>query len=444
MLERALTPYMRHLVGRYMHFSPAGEGLLPTPDANKNYLLYVHIPFCEALCPFCSFHRVLLKQPKADLYFDALRSEIRRYHDMGFRFVDVYVGGGTPTVVPRQLIETLQLVRSLFPIQRISVETNPNHLVPVNLQALKNAGVDRLSVGVQSFDDRLLSEMGRLERYGSGQELVARLKASYGVFNTLNVDMIFNLPHQTLASLERDIGILTEEPIADQVSFYPLISAATTTKAMRKEMGQVTHHRERRYYEKILAGMLPSYQPSTAWCFARKRGLVDEYIVDHEDYIGVGSGAFSYVNGGFYSSSFSIDRYIDHIVSGRSAIVMGRKLSEWERLRYEFLIRLFGLELDWNRMRRAHPVALLTPLLKERLFFELVGAIRRDGGQYRLTKKGMYLWVVMMREFLAGVNNFRDEMRVHIRTERLLSRVTRSAGRSQPEEHGSLAQAEGR
>jgi coproporphyrinogen III oxidase-like Fe-S oxidoreductase len=443
LLERALTPYMRHLVGRYMHFGPAGEGLLPTPDANKNYLLYIHIPFCEALCPFCSFHRVLLKQPKADFYFDALRREIRWYHDKGFRFADVYVGGGTPTVVQRQLLETLQLVRSLFPIQKISVETNPNHLGAASVRALKRAGVDRLSVGVQSFDDRLLNEMGRLQRYGSGQEIVARLKDIYGIFNSLNVDMIFNLPHQTRASLERDIGILTEEPIADQVSFYPLMSAATTTKAMRKDMGRVTLHRERRYYEKILAGVTPTYQPSTAWCFARKRGLVDEYIVDHEEYIGVGSGAFSYLSGTFYSSSFSIDRYIENIVSGRSAIVMGRKLSDWEQLRYEFLIRLFGLDLDWERMRRSHSASLLAPLWKERLFLTLIGAIRRDGGCYRLTSKGMYLWVVMMREFLSGVNNFRDEMRSHIRTERLLSRVLRSAGRSKPAEHGSFAEAEG-
>jgi coproporphyrinogen III oxidase-like Fe-S oxidoreductase len=423
MLERVLTPYVRHQFRRTMHFSPAGEGLLPIPDPNKQYLLYIHVPFCEALCPFCSFHRVLLKQPRANRYFNALRREIHSYKDKGFRFVDVYVGGGTPTVLPEQLLETLQLVRSLFPIQRISVETNPNHLNSGTFAALEKAGVDRLSVGVQSFDDGLLAEMGRLKRYGSGKEIVARLKAAYGVFNTLNVDMIFNLPHQTAASLGRDIDTLTGESIADQVSFYPLMSAPSTTRAMLKDMGRVSYNRERSFYEQILKGMAPTYHPSTAWCFARERGLVDEYIVDHDDYVGVGSGAFSYVDGRFYSSSFSINRYIDRVERGRAAIVMGRKLSDWERLRYELLIKLFGLELDWSQLCGSRPNSWLVPLWKERLALQLIGALQRDGNRYRLTTSGMYYWVVMMREFLTGVNNFRDEMRAHIHAERLLART---------------------
>jgi coproporphyrinogen III oxidase-like Fe-S oxidoreductase len=423
MLERILSPYMRRLARHYMHFGPAGKGLMPAADPARRYLLYVHIPFCEALCPFCSFHRVLLRQPKADHYFAALRREIRSYQNRGFRFVDVYVGGGTPTVIPEQLLETLQLIRSLFPIERVSVETNPNHLNATTIDVLKQAGVDRLSVGVQSFDDRLLNDMGRLRHYGSGEEIIARLKDVYGTFSTLNVDMIFNLPHQSLKSLQRDIEILTTQPIADQVSFYPLMSAATTAKAMGREMGQVTFDREHRFYATILATLVPTYQPSTAWCFGRQHGLIDEYIVDHDNYIGVGSGAFSYVDGAFYSSSFSIDRYIDHINSGRSAIVMGRRLSDWERLHYEFLMKLFGLEVDWEQMVCGRPKSWLEPLWKERHALELLGVIERDGGLYRLTPKGMYYWVVMMREFLTGVNNFRDEMRAHIGAERILQRA---------------------
>lgn len=423
MLERILTPYVRHQFRRTMHFTPAGEGLLPAAEPNKPYLLYIHVPFCEALCPFCSFHRVLLKQPKANRYFDALRREIQSYKDKGFRFVDVYVGGGTPTVLPEQLLETLQLVRSLFPIERISVETNPNHLTPDTLKTLGEAGINRLSVGVQSFDDRLLNEMGRLRRYGNGKEIVERLKAAYGVFDTLNVDMIFNLPHQSAASLGRDLDILTSEVIANQVSFYPLMGAPSTAKAMLKEMGRVNYKRERGLYEQILERMIPTYQPSTAWCFARERGLVDEYIVDHDDYVGVGSGAFSYVDGTFYSSSFSIGRYIDRIEHARPAIAMGRKLSDWERLRYELLIKLFGLQLDWSQLRRSRPRTWLVPLWKERLALQLIGALRRDGSGYRLTRIGMYYWVVMMREFLTGVNAFRDEMRAHIHAERALSKA---------------------
>lgn len=423
MLEHALMTYLRRLNRRSMRFGPAGTDIMPVAAPGRKYLLYIHIPFCEVLCPFCSFHRVQLKRPKADRYFEGLRRELRYYSDAGFEFADIYVGGGTPTVIPEELGKTLALCRELFPIERVSIETNPDHLTRQRCDALLEMGVNRVSVGVQSFDDDLLKAMGRYERYGSGAEIRSRLKEAAGVFETLNVDMIFNQPHQTLVSLQRDIDILHTDLSADQVSFYPLMPAATTAKAMSKSMGKITFRREREFYSSILANMRPTFQPSTAWCFARQPGLIDEYIVDHDNYIGVGSGAFSYINGYFYSSSFSIERYINRVSRGNPGIVMGRALGETERLRYRFLLGLFGLRLDWNAFLRDAPHTLLPPLWKERLFFKLIGAIRKDAGHYRLTDNGMYYWVVMMREFLTGVNNFRDEMRSHIRIERMLDKI---------------------
>ena len=175
-------------------------------------------------------------------------------------------------------------------------------------------------------------------------------------------------------------------------------------------------------YQGIVAGLAPEYRPSTAWCFSRGHDLVDEYIVEHDEYVGVGSGAFSYVNGCFYSNSFSINRYVQAIDSGLTGIVLGRKLSERERLRYRFLVGLFGLRLDWETMRHDTGFAKPGPLWQERLFFTLLGSIRKDGKYYQLTKRGMYHWVVMMREFLTGADNFRSEMRAHISAERELKR----------------------
>ena len=355
-------------------------------------------------------------------YFDALRKEIRYYKDAGFVFDDVYVGGGTPTVLPEQLERTLTLIRSLFPVKRVSVETNPDHLAAARLEQLRDMGINRLSVGVQSFDDRLLKAMGRFARYGSGEQIIERLDRAAGLFDTLNVDMIFNQPLQTLESLDRDLDILTTHRIADQVSFYPLMPASTTARAMSHEMGRLTLQNERRFYENIVSKMGTVYEPATAWCFSRRKGAMDEYIVDHDEFIGVGSGAFSHVSGCFFSSSFSVERYIERVNAGFSGIVMGRRLSEREQLRYRFLVSLFGLELDWDKLRREAPQSLIAPLWKERVLFTLTGSIRRHGSHYRLTRKGMYHWVVLMREFLVGVNNFRDEMRHHIRQERFVSR----------------------
>ena len=185
-------------------------------------------------------------------------------------------------------------------------------------------------------------------------------------------------------------------------------------------MGRVTFRNERSMYERIVHGLQPKYVPSTAWCFGRSSELVDEYIVDHDEYIGVCSGAFSYIGGCFYSSSFSIDRYLKFVKNGRIGIVMGRKLSSQERLRYRFLVGLFGLHLDWDAIRKVDDSGWPGPLWKERLLFSLLGSIQKDGDGYRLTNKGMYHWVVMMREFLTGADNFRNEMRAHIRAEQIL------------------------
>ncbi len=390
----------------------------PQPQAEQRYLLYVHVPFCESICPFCPFHKVLLKEDRAHHYFAALREEIRRYHKRGFDFSSVYVGGGTPTILPDELCETLTLIRSLFSIEQICVESNPNHLVPETIRQLKEAGVNRLSVGVQSFDDSLLREMQRYTPYGSGQEIVEWLKGAQGVFDTLNVDMIFNFPHQTSASLERDIQILRDELRVDQVTFYPLMAAATTQKAMSKTIGKVTYGREQELYELILMGMQNEYRPTTGWCFSRgATTMLDEYIVEYDEYLGVGSGAFSYLDGVFYSTTFSINRYIEYIGKGRVAIVSERRFDLIEQMRYDFLLKPFGLILDGNAMTQKYGKAWRRALWKELLFFTMLGALKREGGVYRLTRRGMYYWVVMMREFLSGVNYFRKEMRGHIRSE---------------------------
>ncbi len=118
----------------------------------------------------------------------------------------------------------------------MSIETNPNHLDPQSLERYRAAGVTRLSVGVQSFDDGLLAGMDRLEKYGSGELIEARIAAVQGLFPTLNVDMIFNLPGQTLAMLNRDLSILRKLRV-DQISFYPLMTAPTARHKMERSMG---------------------------------------------------------------------------------------------------------------------------------------------------------------------------------------------------------------
>ncbi len=378
--------------------------------------LYVHVPFCEVLCPFCPFHRVRYREGRAARYFEALRGEIRLYHEAGYRFGDVYVGGGTPTVDPGELLETLELVRSLSPVQAISVETNPNHLQPAVLQQFRAAGVTRLSVGVQSFDDGLLRGMERLEKYGSGDQIRARLTAARGIFPTLNVDMMFNLPGQTLPMLERDLDLLLGLDV-DQVSFYPLMTAPATRRRMATMGGREDPRLVHPMYQRILDRLLPPYRASSAWCFSRGEGMVDEYIIDQDDYVGVGSGAFSYVGGAMYSTTFSIDEYCRRVEGGRTGVINRRVLGARERMRYDFLVRLFSGELRYDFIAGRYGHAFWLKLAPELAAMRMSGAIRRDADAIRLTRRGLYLWVLMMAEFFNSVNAVREELRGHVRDE---------------------------
>jgi coproporphyrinogen III oxidase-like Fe-S oxidoreductase len=416
--ERLLTALLRRESARQARLDNLQRLIsVPTAAPDRTYMLYLHVPFCEVLCPFCSFHRVQYHESKARRYFDALRKEIRLAHEAGYRFDEVYVGGGTPTVDLDQLLETLALVRDLSPVRTISVETNPDDLHDDRLPALRSAGVDRLSVGVQSLDDNLLREMERFEKYGGAEKILGGLEKTAGLFDTLNVDMIFNLPHQTVNSLRNDIDRLTRDVGVDQISWYPLMGAGSTKIAMRKKMGRVTYDREHAFYNEILDRLSGSYEPVSAWCFSRRPGSLDEYVVDRDDYIGLGSGAMSYLNGVVYAASFSINRYIRLVNAGHSGITREHRFSPRDQMRYYFLMRLFGLSLDKQAAESRWGGRFRRTLWPEFTLFTALGAIEDDGKCWRLTRKGMYFWVLMMREFFIAVSNFRDLMRIGIRSE---------------------------
>jgi coproporphyrinogen III oxidase-like Fe-S oxidoreductase len=437
--ERVFLPFFRQASRRAMNFD-SGPVEPPAPPSDGRAFLYVHVPFCVVLCPFCSFHRVAYREGKAARYFAALRREILAYRDAGFRFTGVYVGGGTPTVAIGELAETLALIRESFPVREVSVETNPSDLTEPVLDTLVKAGVDRSSVGVQSFDDGLLREMERYEKYGSRAQILEHLERARGRFTTLNVDMIFNLPHQTPAILEADLDTVLGSA-ANQVSFYPLMTTDSVRRKMTARMGRLDRRRVRDYYFRILGRLRDGFTPSSAWCFSRGRGAgVDEYIADSDDYVGVGSGAFSYVNGVMYSTTFSLNAYHELISAGRPAITRSRRLATRERHRYEMLLRLFGLRMDREWMRRRFGPWYEASMALELAALGLSGAVRRDARGYALTEQGMYLWVLQMAAFFESVNVFREKMRAHISAELendddveeatvALERVTRWANR---------------
>jgi coproporphyrinogen III oxidase-like Fe-S oxidoreductase len=412
LIDSALIRLFRFRTRGFLKMEDAA-GQVPPPPSNGEAYLYVHIPFCAALCPFCSFHRVQHCHAHAVPYFTALRDELRLYHAAGYKFTGVYFGGGTPTIEPEELRQTIALVRELFAVREISVETNPHELQPPMLALLREAGVTRLSVGVQSFDNRLLRDMERYEKYGSAEEIIERLKSAVGLFPTLNVDLIFNQPHQSLASLERDLDLIREIGVT-QVSCYPLMTAPSVKRRMTTAMGDTDNARLRPFFETILRRLQPDFTPTSAWCFTKKGTAGDEYIVTAENYVGVGSGAFSYLDGILYATTFSLSHYAAQVARGLTGITARHQLSASDQIRYALLVRMFGLGLDREWARARYGSRFFRTVWGELATLNLLGAARRTERGWQLTERGMYWLMLMMSEFFGSVNTYRDAMRQRV------------------------------
>lgn len=406
MLENIIGAAIRASSKRYLNLD-SKEGInLSKNNRVKKYLLYAHVPFCEKLCPYCSFNRYEFQTELAIDYFSALRKEIKIYHDYGYDFDGVYIGGGTPTILADELFKTISLLRQLFSITELSVETNPGDLTEENLSALKELKVNRLSVGVQSFNDDILKKIGRYDNYGSGDELKEKLKGALDDAYTLNVDMIFNFPFQTASMLEHDLDCLSQL-LPDQVTFYPLMPA----DGLCGKLGGLNHRKEKQFYFRILDRLSSGWEALSVWCFGRNKGMIDEYIISRAEYIGAGSGSFGLLNGHIYANTFSPKQYIDKLQSGCLPVAFSRKFTKKELVRYGFLMQLFGTTLDIDKFSAKYSPDFLKLIWKELIFLKAAGAIVIKGGQISLTRKGMYYWLVAMREFFISVNNFRQHCR---------------------------------
>lgn len=409
--ERLLSTSMQIASEYLLNLKPAQIKTLPSPSNPSGCMLYIHVPFCETLCTYCSFNRFVFRENLAREYFKALRKEMTLAARQGFKFDSMYVGGGTPTILVDELIKTIQLARDELGVKDVSCETNPNHLTPQLVDQLGGV-VQRMSVGVQSFDDALLSRMNRLERFGTGEQVLAQIQSVAGGFSSLNVDMIFNIPGQSRETLLRDIDMVLESG-TNQTTFYPLMVSPSVRKAMENNMGRLDYNQEYEFYKLIVDKLAPNFQLSTAWTFSHKKEtLIDEYIVESEEYLGLGSGSFSYLNGELFVSTFSIPEYIRRVNEGLSTITGAHRFSRREQMYYSLMMDMFGLNVNSSKYRARYGKSLESLLPLELGVLNAFGALKRSStGQFNVTPLGRYYTVVMMREFFAGINRVRDQAR---------------------------------
>ncbi len=366
--------------------------------------LYAHIPFCRSLCPFCSFNRYSFLEARAKSYYAQISRELELYAEKGYSFSALHVGGGTPTVMVDELALFIDKARSLFNIRYIDVESTPNEISDESVNTLRSAGVRRLSVGVQSFDDSLLKELGR---YGySPAEALERLSIACGRFNTVGIDLLFNLPSQSRASFMNDILIFKDSGI-EQVTFYPLMPGPHKNTLMERKMRDYSlarsRPRESAFYNLILKLLLNNgYTASSAWCFNKHRESSDEYIINDAEYIGIGSGSISLLSDAVYVNTFSLEKYSQLVSVSRLPIVRFMKLKKRDYLMYRLLMSLFGMRISSEALEEYGPVA------KELATLRLLGIIRHGDNGFEVTRHGMYYVNVLMSEFFSSLNALRE------------------------------------
>ncbi|OUT16771.1 coproporphyrinogen III oxidase family protein [Campylobacter concisus] len=388
-----------------------------TPKKDKKYMLYAHVPFCHTFCPYCSFHKYHYEQELAKIYFENLREEMRQVKEAGFDFDSLYVGGGTTLINEPELEKTLKLAKDLFSIDEISAESDPNHISPESLARFDGL-IDRLSVGVQSFDDETLKRVGRYEKFGSAKEIKRKLELALGKIPVISLDLIFNLPNQTKEQLINDINT-AKSIYPQQITFYPLMKSELTRENIARSLGISNVDNEREFYEIITEEFSKSnYKQSNAWAFSNEKSadLRDEYVGSNLEYLGVGSGAFSFLNGELVINAFNLLEYGKRIKNRQSPVIAKCGFSEKERLKYTFLTRLFDGGVDIKRYNDENNTNINKALFMELSLLKLVNAIYEENGIIKPTFFGKYICIVLMRDFYAGMDKvraiFKDDAKI--------------------------------
>ncbi|WP_267524547.1 coproporphyrinogen III oxidase family protein [Campylobacter sp. MG1] len=376
---------------------------------NNELMLYIHIPFCHTFCPYCSFHKFAYDEQKCKEYFEILRIELKQLKDYGYNFNTLYVGGGTTLINEKELIKTLILVKELFNIKEISCETDPNHIKPEILKDFVGL-IDRLSCGIQSFDDEILQKTSRLEKFGNHKELIKKLENAIGILPTFSIDLIFNFPFQSEKMLLNDINI-AKNIAPEQITMYPLMKSNITKDAISAKFGIDNNNNELKYYQ-IICDMFKDYKQNNSWSFSKnKTKFNDEYVSTHHEYIGAGSGAFSFTNNKLLINAFKLDEYKNLILNKKNANIAHINFNDNDVIDYVFLTELFSGKINVKKINDTYKCDLINYLGYKFKGLKYSNAIVFEDNIIYNTEFGKYLALVLMKEFYINMDLVRAYFR---------------------------------
>lgn len=366
--------------------------------------LYLHIPFCDATCSFCPFNRYTKRQEQVDEYLAAVRQEIDRYAGTPFgrsiTVSSINLGGGTPSCLSsEELTGILQYLKQAFQVTEdamIFIEGNPRNFTADKLETLALQGLNRISVGVQTFQEELAEVLGLYHSVEDSFDLVQNARNS-GIEN-VGIDLMYNLPGQTLDQWRADILTSIEQEI-DHICVLSFCVVPHTQIASQIASGKLPGigdvYREIELYTIAKEMLLEAgYEQYSVIDFA-KPGKTDRhatlYFSEQSHMIGIGAAAFGFINGYMYINSGNLNEYISRVQEGLLPVNCGEKADERELAHGAMAKGLRMLSVnraDFVRMFGQEPEALF-PETIGRLVKE--GLLIQDAEGIRLTEDGI-IW----------------------------------------------------
>lgn len=370
--------------------------------------LYIHIPFCIKRCSYCDFNSSVYQQDIASRYIAALKKEFSGVKDHAYK--TVYIGGGTPTAMRegqlKQLLDTISSELDMSKIREYTVEVNPGTIDAKKGVLLREGGVNRISLGIQSFKERGLRLLGRIHSKRDSFDAFSALRK--GGFNNLSIDLIFGWPGQTLEEWEEDLS----EAVAlnpEHISAYCLIVERGTLLSRQIREGRVPGPDESVQLDMLkktisfLTSTESGYKHYEISNFAKKgyKCLHNINYWKNLPYVGIGAGAVSYLNGRRTSNIKDVLRYIMRVEAGKNAKTFGEYLSPEKRAAETLMM---GLRMTSGV--REDDFASRTGFSLRELYGNVIdrdcelGLMSMKRGKLRLTRKGLYVADSVMVEFI--------------------------------------------
>ena len=349
--------------------------------------LYVHIPFCKSICSFCPYCKVIYSEKSCDRYVDALLREI---HLVGGQYsgrkttTSLYFGGGTPALAADRLKEIIDAVEEHFIItEGIGVELHPDDVKPAVLKTLKAAGVTKISIGIQSFQNKFQHILGRAE-----VDVSALKKALSEVsFETVSMDFIFALPTQTFDDLKADVDTSFENG-ANHVAIYPFIDFTFTSSAV-----VAMPDREKRALLDDITKYCTDkgYTRSSIWTFSKDR-QAQYSSMTRDNFLGFGCSATTLLNEQFKINTFSVEDYCARVDEGRLPTSLTLRFSARQRMVYYLFWTAYSTKVSAGDFEKFFGVSLEKVYGAELKIAKLLGFVTEEDGVYRLTLKGAYYY----------------------------------------------------